>query len=66
MAEKQKLHYVEKGHIVEWTYLTALVVTAIQRGCAIFQTIQYADTDTEGLNRVIDWLVTNYPEEFEL
>lgn len=66
---KQKLYYVAAGDQVDWYYLVSVVVVADIRGCRLFD---FVVTDprngksAESFNKVIDWLLENYPDEYEL
>ena len=64
-----KLSYVSTGDQVDFTFLVAVMVEAKFRNCPLFDLISYKPylvENAESFNKIIDWLVLTYPDEFEL
>jgi len=73
-----KLHYVAFGDMVNFTYITAVLVEAKLRGCNVLQELHVTYTkegknhsgdkvsDAGSLNSIIRWLLQHYPDKYEL
>ena len=64
-----KLKYVHSDDQVNFPYLVAVMVEAKFRNCPSFDLISYKPylvESAESFNKIIDWLIKTYPDEFEL
>lgn len=65
MRIKTELHYVKTGDIVSFTYILALMLECKEKGCNVFDFITISE-DAKSINAMVDWLIKNYPQDFEL
>ena len=58
-----KLRPVTTGDSAHWSYIIALFVKAYELKCPLLELTKSLE-NVENINAVMDWLVTNYPDEF--
>ncbi len=67
--KKAELHYAEAGSVIEFTYVIGVLIEARLKGCPVLDTVTVelgALGDTKHFNAIVDWLIKNHRDEFEL
>ena len=64
--DKVELHHVKMYEPAEFGYLVTVFVEAKFHNCNLLKVMSKGTDDADKINIVVDWLVNNYPDEFQL